>query len=134
MGTVVNMTSFRESSLNEIKTQQDVLGNPDADGGYTGPSGVTGTSSMRVIGLLNSILGSENLPSIFGGTTLDLSYQEVSEDEDGNEVIEYKNVERDDIEDRPDITENASPVPRVDSGEDKILFLFSAENDHDGRC
>ena len=134
MGTVVNMTSFRESSLNEIKTQQDVLGNPDADGGYTGPSGITGTSSMRVVGLLNSIMGSKNLPSIFGGTTLELSYQEVTEDEEGNEVIQYKNIERDDIATRSDITENALPASRVESGEDKIVFLFSAENDHDGRC
>ena len=89
---------------------------------------------MMVVGLLNTIIGTDNLPNIFGGTTLDLSYQESGEDEDGNSTVVYTSIQRDDIKDRPDITDNASPAPRGDNNEDRTLFLFSAENDHDGRC
>lgn len=130
MGSVVNMTSHRETGLQEIRTLQDTSGVT----GYTGPAGITGSADIMVVGLLNKIIGTSNLPNIFGGTTLDLSYEESGEDEDGNSTVVYTNIERDDIEDRPDITDNASPAPRKENNEDRTLFLFSAENDHDGRC
>ena len=121
----------------EIKTEQDVIeaGLAGGSDGYTGPPGITGNALMGTIGLLNTIMGSQNLPSTFGGTSFDISYQEVSEDEDtGEEIVVYKSIERDDKPARPDISTDAQPVPRTSSGNDNIVFWFSSENDHDGRC
>ena len=135
MGSVVPMRSYRESSLNEIKTEQDFVQAGTGEIGYTGPSGIGGNSLMVTIGILNKIMGSQNLPTMFGGTSFDISYEEVSVDEDtGEEIVVYKSIERDDKEDRPDITTNAKPESRTSSGDDAVVFLFSAENDHDGRC
>ena len=137
MGTIVGMKALRESNLNEIKTEQDVIeaGSAGGSDGYTGPPGITGNVLMGTIGLLNTIMGSQNLPTTFGGTSFDISYEEVSEDEDtGEEIIVYKSIERDDKADRPDIATDAKPAPRTSSGNDKIVFWFSSENDHDGRC
>jgi hypothetical protein len=134
MGSVVRMTSHNEDQLVTLKTKKDVIG---STGGYTGPGGSTGTSIMKVIYLLNQIMGTKNLPTPFGGSTLDISYTETVtiEDDDGNDiqVDQYTEVERDDLEDRPDIADNAAPQ-RKEVEDNPTVYLFSVENDHDGRC
>tara|TARA_R110002012_G_scaffold322054_1_gene554325 strand:+ start:4553 stop:7156 length:2604 start_codon:yes stop_codon:yes gene_type:complete len=134
MGSVVRMTSQNEDQLVTLKTKKDVIGRT---GGYTGPDGSTGTDVMKVIYLLNQIMGTKNLPTPFGGSTLDISYRETvtTQDTDGNDVQEdqYTDVERDDKSDRSDITENASPQ-RKEVTDNPTVYLFSVENDHDGRC
>jgi len=45
-------------------------------------------------------------------------------------------LERDDKDVRPDISDNASPEPKKSALEETnpIVYLFTAENDHDGKC
>ena len=141
MGCVVKMDSMREDDLDTIKTEKDFLGNSGS--GYTGPAGITGTGCMGVVGLLNKIMGTKNLPNIFGGTTHDITYKEITTDDAGNEVIDTVNVVRDDIDSRPCILDDARPIIEGSEGApgsltgitaEPIVFVFSAENDHDGRC
>ena len=137
MGTVVRMSSQNSNQLIELKTMEDAVG---ISGGYTGPPGISGPAAMQVIGLLNTIMGTKNLPTPFGGITLDISYMETvtTTDDDGNDVEEeqYTSIDRDDLEERPDIRTNALPA-KTGIGStygNQTIFLFSAENDHDGRC
>ena len=121
MGSVVEMSSISSSDL--INLKGDLSDSPyDSDGvGGAGPNGV--------VGLLNSILGTENLPTTFGGSTAELTFIDSSTETPTTFI-------RDDIGDRPDITENASPQPKksVTEATDVTVYLFSAENDHDGKC
>lgn len=143
MGTVVEMASLSEEELNTIKTASDAVGN---SGGYTGPQGITtGLGDCNaVIGLLNTIIGTDNLPNTFCGSTLDITYKEITV-EGGEEVITPRFFERDDKDKRNCILTNASPMKEVTevapdpTDEDPIVappivYLFSVENDHDGRC
>ena len=131
MGSVVEMQALTESDLNEIQTEQDLI---DSGIGYTGPN-LSGTTCEKIVGLLNLITGTENVPKIFGGSTLDISYSV-----DG-EIIP---LSRDDLEERPCIANPASPQRGgTDSGSvgsltgitaDPTVYIFYSENDHDGRC
>tara|TARA_R110000824_G_scaffold15830_9_gene66387 strand:- start:2454 stop:5027 length:2574 start_codon:yes stop_codon:yes gene_type:complete len=133
MGSIVKMESLIPDDLNTIKTESDNVGN---SGGYTGPIGIAGSPCMSVIGLLNQIMGTKNLPSTFCGSTLDISYKDTGIDDDGNEIDDYVNIERDDSEIRPCVLDNASAQSNAVEGitAPSIVYLFSAENDHDGRC
>jgi len=136
MGSIVRMYSLTENDMNTIKTEKDAI-----LAGYTGPeglSGISGDSCSLVVGLLNEIVGSENIPLLFGGSTLDLSYIESSVDEEGNERQQTKNLNRRDKEERPSIFDNASPSSNKGSltgvTSEHVVFIFSSENDHDGKC
>jgi len=135
MGSVVKMSSYNSNQLMELKTRDDLIG---ITGGYTGPAGITGDGAMQVIGLLNTIMGTKNLPIPFGGSTLDISYTETVENEDDTEKdeIEFVSIDRDDSDVRPDITTNAAPITGKlgATASNQTIYLFSAENDHDGRC
>jgi len=132
MGSIVEMQSLKESDLLEIQTEQDMI---DDGIGYTGPPDIEGTTCEKVVGLLNRITGTDNVPRIFGGSTLDISYSVSGQ---------YINLDRDDIEDRPCIGSDASPDSGGDSSgsvgsltgitADPTIYIFYSENDHDGRC
>jgi hypothetical protein len=68
-------------------------------------------------------MGTDNLPTTFAGPPSKLQCDTLV-------------IERDDIGDRPDITTNASPekVNTTTTKGDETVFMFAAENDHDGRC
>ena len=122
MGSVVEMSSVQSSDI-EINTNSTELK-------YEPPSEIPEkTGPNAVVGLLNSILGTENLPTTFGGSTAELSLI----DPDTKQVT---TLERDDKDDRPDITDNASPQPKKSALEttNPVVYLFTAENDHDGKC
>jgi hypothetical protein len=151
MGTLVRMSPVNSSDLNEIKTNADLaaLGETgyceDADGNrtdatteeecrgtwtkyggedaYTGPEGYVEGICCPSTYLLNSIMGTDNLPTTFAGPPSKLQCDTLV-------------IERDDIGDRPDITTNASPekVNTTTTKGDETVFMFAAENDHDGRC
>jgi hypothetical protein len=131
MGSIVEMQSLKESDLLEIQTEQDMI---DDGLGYTGPD-LEGTTCEKVVGLLNMVTGTDNVPRIFGGSTLDISYSVNGQ---------YIHLDRDDKEDRPCIANDAKPQGSgTDSGSagsltgitaDSTLYLFYSENDHDGRC
>ena len=136
MGSIVEMQSLKESDLVEIQTEQDIT---DAGvGGYTGPvyngESLDGTTCEQIVGLLNLITGTDNVPRIFGGSTLDISYSVGGE---------YINLQRDDKETRSCIANDALPEGKgTDTGvgsltgitADPTVYLFYSENDHDGRC
>ena len=63
-----------------------------------------GSGPNAVVGLLNTILGTDNLPITFRGGTAELVYI----DPDTNQPSFFV---RDDKDKRDDITENASPAP-----------------------
>jgi len=136
MGSVVKMESIRPEDLNTIKTESDFIGGS----GYTGPEGITGSDCMSVVGLLNKIMGTKNLPTTFCGSTLDISYQRIVNiiGPDGNEIprLEYEEIDRDDIETRPCILDNASAQSDaiVEGITASTVYIFASENDHDGRC
>lgn len=151
MGTLVRMSPVNSSDLNEIKTNADLaaLGETgyceDADGNrtdatteeecrgtwtkyggeeaYTGPEGYVEGICCPSTYLLNSIMGTDNLPTTFAGPPSKLQCDTLV-------------IERDDIGDRPDITTNASPekANTTTTKGDETVFMFAAENDHDGRC
>ena len=151
MGTLVRMTPVNSSDLNEIKTKADLaaLGETgyceDDDGNrtdatteeecrgtwtkyggedaYTGPEGYVEGICCPATYLLNSIMGTDNLPTTFAGPPSKLQCDTLV-------------IERDDIGDRPDISTNASPakVNTTTTKGDETVFMFAAENDHDGRC
>ena len=121
MGSVVEMSSISSSDLINLKGNIDDSPYDSSDVGGAGPNGV--------VGLLNSILGTKNLPTTFGGSTAELTLIDSSTENPTTFI-------RDDIGDRPDIRENASPQPKetVTEATDVTVYLFSAENDHDGKC
>ena len=122
MGSVVEMSSVQSSDI-EIKTNS-----ASSLAEYEPPSEIPEkTGPNAVVGLLNFILGTENLPTTFGGSTAELSLI----DPDTQQVT---TIERDD-KDR-DITDNASPEPKESALEttNPVVYLFTAENDHDGKC
>jgi hypothetical protein len=132
MGSIVEMQSLKESDLLEIQTEQDMI--DSGVGGYTGPS-LEGTTCEKVVGLLNLVTGTDNVPRIFGGSTFDISYSVSGE---------YINIERDDKESRTCIADVASPQGvGSESGAagsltgitaSPVVYLFYSENDHDGKC
>jgi hypothetical protein len=124
MGSIVEMSSVQSSDLNEIKTNAS-----SAAVAYEPPSELEETGPNAVVGLLNHILGTKNLPTTFGGSTAELSLI----DPDTKQVT---TLERDDKDDRPDISDNASPQPKkgVLETTNSVVYLFTAENDHDGKC
>ena len=124
MGSVVEMSSVQASDLIEIKTNST-----SAAIEYEPPAEIEKTGPNAVVGLLNLILGTENLPTTFGGSTAELSLI----DPDTQQVT---TLERDDKDVRPDISDNASPEPKKGVLEETnpIVYLFTAENDHDGKC
>ena len=132
MGSIVEMQSLKESDLLEIQTEQDMI--DSGVGGYTGPD-LEGTTCEKVVGLLNLVTGTDNVPRIFGGSTLDISYSVSGQ---------YINIERDDKESRSCIA-NVASAQRIgsDSGSagsltgitaNPVVYLFYSENDHDGKC
>tara|TARA_R110000851_G_scaffold68843_2_gene154508 strand:- start:291 stop:2888 length:2598 start_codon:yes stop_codon:yes gene_type:complete len=124
MGSVVEMSSIQSSDLLEINTNST-----SAIIEYEPPDEIEKTGPNAVVGLLNLILGTENLPTTFGGSTAELSLI----NPDTQQVI---TLERDDKDVRPDISDNASPEPKKGVLEETnpIVYLFTAENDHDGKC
>lgn len=124
MGSVVEMSSIQSSDLLEINTNST-----SAIIEYEPPAEIEKTGPNAVVGLLNLILGTENLPTTFGGSTAELSLI----DPDTKQVT---TLERDDKDVRPDISDNASPEPKKSALEETnpIVYLFTAENDHDGKC
>jgi len=122
MGSVVEMTSINNQALNTFKTNANALLET-----YEGPEGVDSSGPNAVVGLLNNIFGTKNLPDTFAGSSGELVYKE-----DGVR----KNRQRDDKSDRPDITDDAKPEKRqtVTQSSNTEVYLFTAENDHDGRC
>ena len=132
MGSIVEMQSLQESDLLEIQTEQDMI--EGGVGGYTGPE-LEGTTCEKIVGLLNLVTGTDNVPSIFGGSTLNISYTLNGE---------FINLERDDKKDRNCIADDAKPQGSgTDSGSvgsltgitaNPTLYMFYSENDHDGRC
>jgi len=139
MGSIVSMRGLVKEGLSTIVSDAIRLSLPNEESEeeseeksdvYTGPD-LEGTPCNRVVGLLNQIVGTENLPTTFCGSTLDISYQ--------NLVGEYIPIERDDIDIRSCILTNAPSKSQDISGglsgeADNVVYLFSAENDHDGRC
>jgi len=124
MGSVVEMSSINNQLVN-IKTNTDA-----AVIEYTPPEGVVESGPDAVVGILNNIMGTKNLPSTFAGASAELLYINPSSGE-------IKEFDRDDIEERPKITDDAKPQPVSGSPLEKsqtTVYLFSSENDHDGRC
>tara|TARA_R110002012_G_scaffold236796_1_gene410509 strand:- start:7580 stop:10201 length:2622 start_codon:yes stop_codon:yes gene_type:complete len=123
MGSIVEMTSINNELLNSFKTNANVLSDT-----YEGPDGVESSGPNAVVGLLNNIFGTKNLPDTFAGSSGELVYRE-----NGDKV----NRQRDDRSDRPDITEDAKPEKRqtvLSKSSNTEVYLFTSENDHDGRC
>ena len=77
--------------------------------------------------LTNQIFGTDNLPIPLCGSSGDMFYYTI----DGEKKIPTV-IERDDLKSRPNILDPANPQPR--EKESKVVYIFSAENDHDGRC
>ena len=124
MGSVVEMSSINNELVN-IKTNADA-----AVIEYTPPEGVVESGPDAVVGILNNIMGTKNLPSTFAGASAELLYIDPSSGE-------IKEFDRDDIEERPKITDDAKPQTVSGDPLEKsqtTVYLFSAENDHDGRC
>jgi hypothetical protein len=124
MGSVVEMSSIQSSDLLEINTNST-----SSIIEYEPPDEIEKTGPNAVVGLLNLILGTKNLPTTFGGSTAELSLI----DPDTQQVT---TLERDDKDTRPDISDNASPKAKKSVLEETnpIVYLFTAENDHDGKC
>ena len=124
MGSVVQMSSVQASDLIEIKNNST-----SAAIEYEPPDEIEKIGPNAVVGLLNLIMGSKNLPTTFGGSKTELSLI----DPDTQQVT---TLERDDIDVRPIISDNANPEEKKDVIEEtqSIVYLFTAENDHDGKC
>ena len=126
MGTVVKMKAIRESELNTIRATTTV----DTD--YDGPiieDNPDASDTDKLLFLVNSIFGTENLPDPFCGSASQLFYFEV-DDKTGKSLPVI--IEREDKEERPNILDPAKPQSRKE--EENTVYMFSAENDHDGRC
>lgn len=125
MGRVVKMTAVKGTEFSTLKTEE-------SDGGeYDGPEipdDPDATVTEKLMYLTNSIFGSENIPTPFCGSTADIKYYKVGEDDESVQV----DVDRIDLKTRPNILDPAKPQPR--SEESETVYLFSVENDHDGRC
>mgnify|MGYP003625591303 FL=1 len=158
MGSIVRMNSINDTDLSEIKTRrslaklgtkgycEDSNGNrTDAEtevecsntpgnewktyGGtdaYTGPDipdSVDGPY-CSVTYLLNEIMGTVNLPTTFAGPPSKLYFPSADD---------KITIQRSDKNDRP-ITDNAAPQESAGITGSQTLFIFTAENDHDGKC
>ena len=122
MGSIVNMTAVNSEDLNEIVSSEKVEGIT-----YEGPDDFDKDRDEGdgVTYLLNKIMGSKNLPTTFAGPPSVLAYPSADE----AEVIQ-----RDDRNTRNDITDNAAPQPRSGPTDNPVVYMFTAENDHDGKC
>ena len=130
MGSIVEMSSLNSADLNTIRTDtmEDSF-TPDEGRRDDDSTADLGSGPNAVVGLLNTILGTDNLPTTFGGGTAELTYI----DPDTNQPTSFV---RDDKDERDDITENAKPAPEkgVLESSNTTVYLFTAENDHDGKC
>jgi len=158
MGSIVRMNSINDTDLSEIKTRRSLakLGTKgyceDSDGNrtdaeteaecsttpgnewktyggtdaYSGPDipdSVDGPY-CSVTYLLNEIMGTVNLPTTFAGPPSKLYFPSADD---------KITIQRSDKNDRP-ITDNAAPQESAGITGSQTLFIFTAENDHDGKC
>ena len=70
-------------------------------------------------------MGTVNLPTTFAGPPSKLYFPSADD-----KII----IERDDKNTRPDISDNAAPQQSTGITGSQTVFVFTAENDHDGKC
>tara|TARA_R100001082_G_C4351416_1_gene154722 strand:- start:689 stop:1459 length:771 start_codon:yes stop_codon:yes gene_type:complete len=126
MGRVVKMTALKANEFSTLRTE-GCAGETDYDGPEI-PDDADATDSEKLMYLTNSIFGTKNLPTPFCGSVNDIKYYKVGA---GGESVQV-NVDRVDLESRPNILDPAKPQPRSEGSE--TVYVFSVENDHDGRC
>ena len=127
IGSVVEMSSINNQILNSFATNK-TTSELDYDGPDTGEA-TDKTGPKAVVALLNLVVGTENLPTTFAGSSGELAYR--------NSNGDIVDIDRDDKGDRSNIKDDASPAPKVTAhskNTNTTVYLFSAENDHDGRC
>lgn len=159
MGSIVRMNPINDTDLSEIKTRRSLaaLGTKgyceDSNGNrtdaeteaecsktpdnvwktYAGTDAYNGPDIPNTVDgpfcsvtyLLNEIMGTVNLPTTFAGPPSKLYFPSADD-----KII----IERDDKNTRPDISDNAAPQQSTGITGSQTVFVFTAENDHDGKC